>query len=445
MSNPTFNLSIENAHATVESINRFQKQRKGILKKSDVRELVTHLLGLESSNVLDSLVKQARQKQEANSVFHVNGKHKKIEGLLLKRYTNPMQIIDRFRSNPDLKIAIRFWEKFQVQGGYEFKENDWLFAQDLDTAYKMILNWDEIVKFEFRFWKDEEHEELKTRSGGYWFAEFVGDGDEQFLGEDGSNYLCSSEDDAELNYPECTLESVSQNFLEKVIRLRLEQTTTITYDEDDYFKEELIDWFYESYQAQSLSAFKKFILRFQQYLDINELLALSIDVAPTEYVEHLEKMGATSHRETSLLIDAMKTGNTQTCKYLISKGNSLAKLLVPKVEIIEATAFHLIAHIDYESPEYDSLVSNFYSCASELGISINTRDKLGRTPLHHCSIYGSKMNYGKLIALGADPDLVDSQGKKPSELLDERIEKEKQLEEKQRKEMDVFWSSVGFA
>lgn len=94
MSDNGYTISIENVHHTIDKMHRILSTRNIKVKKSDLKELVSDLLGFDTSNVLDFQIKQHKLAHLALCPFDKNGQHRDIDDLVLLSSKKPLDIHD---------------------------------------------------------------------------------------------------------------------------------------------------------------------------------------------------------------------------------------------------------------------------------------------------------------------------------------------------------------
>lgn len=445
MTNDSYTISIENAHHTIEVLHNQLLERHVKIKKSDLKEVISSLLGFETSNVLDAKIKKYKEKQDAQCVFDRLGHHKYVRDLVKKSTKDPLRLYDYFKKHPSFTTFIIFFEDFEAAGGYKFSYGDVLFTRDKYNTIKEMLNWNSVTKIEFKHWKDEWTGEQEVPDGGYWALEFVGDGDEQFLGRCGENYLDSSSDShMRLNSPDMPVEEVTNFFIDEVV-----DQVEIPFSVDDrlrfasYLRDRISENYGETFAANDEQEFIKHIEKFLPYLGINEIVATEVGEAPLAFLKILKNYGA--RFDAPILLDnALFTGDMEICQYLLEQGNRAENLLLCKWSEFNITYFHdRINWID-GAQNKDGLklieaTKKYYISAEKLGISINSVDADGCSVLH----YAARHDYGPLyeffISLGADAKLKNKKGDTPEIILQAAIKQKEESQAEFRSIADIFF------
>lgn len=361
--------------------------------------------------------------------FDNRGKHKDNPDLVLKSIKNPLQLYNYFKKHITHTTVIDFRESCAVTGGYPFQHDDVLFTSDKYSALKTIVNWDEVTTRTFKYWKDEEFEDLRDRDGGYWELSFNGEGDEQYLGDMGDSYLCSSDDENErINAPDADPEDITEYFLNEMLE---GETPFSVLDRDayeEYLKDVIVDYYVETFPENTTEKFRAHVEKFLSYMPIEKIVKIEIGSSPIEQLAILKEYGA-SFRSPDLLLSALNAGCLPTCRYLIDNGNSVEHLF--EKDSHNRVAFYSEAS-DIVDGGTDERAKVFYGTAQELGISIDRVDDDGYSPLHHAAESGKEELYHYLVAIGANTTLKNNNGDTPATILSS-VNKAIEEERKQHK------------
>lgn len=447
MTNDSYTISIENTHHTIEVLHNQLLERHVKIKKSDLKEVISSLLGFETSNVLDAKIKKYKEKQDAQCVFDRCGNHKYARDLVKKTTKDPLRLYDYFKKHPSFTTFIIFFEDFEAAGGYKFSYGDVLFTRDKYSTLKEMLNWNSVTQIEFKHWKDEwtdEHDDPEPE-GGYWSLKFIGDGDEKFLGHCGENYLDSSSDShMRLNSPDIPVEEITKFFIDEIIA-----QAEIPFSVDDgsgfesYLRDCISERYAETLAFKSEQEFTEHVEKFLPYLGINEIVASEVGEAPLAFLKILKQYGA-RFDAPALLDNALFAGDMEVCQYLLEQGNRLENLLSCKWRDFNITYFHDRMNWIDGSQNKDGLklieaTKKYYISAEKLGISINSVDADGCSVLHHAA----KHNYGALyeffISLGADATLKNKKGETSEIILQAAIKQKEESQSEFRSIADIFF------
>ncbi|WP_039912998.1 ankyrin repeat domain-containing protein [Cellvibrio mixtus] len=431
MTEYSYTISIENAHRTIETLHNQLSEQHVKIKKSVLKEVISSLLGFDTSNVFDSKIKKYKERQEAQCAFDHRGHHKDVRDLVLKSIKNPLKLYDYFKKYTGFTTFIKFYEDFEVTGGYRFKENDVLFAKDKYSAIKTALNWDAVTQIEFKHWKDEDFDDLQDQDGGYWLLTFIGDGDEQYLGSFGENYLCSSRDQyAYMNSPDIPLEKITEFFIDEMMRGETPFFLDNRENFDLYLRECISENYGESFSATTENEYVKHIEKFLPYLGIDEIVSMEVGDAPLAFLKILNNYGA-CFDAPALLDNALAAGDLDVCYYLLGQGSSIKNLFARRSKHSDVSYFHdriswFYCIYSADAIEKEKLFEDtkkYYRTAKKLGIPIDSLDNDGCSLLHHAAGYGFGGLYEFFISLGADATLKNKEGKTP-EVIAQAADKE---------------------
>lgn len=447
MTKNSYTISIENAHGTIEALHNRLLERHVKVKKSDLKEVISSLLGFETSNVLDAKIKKYKEKQDAQCVFDRRGYHRYARDLVKKNTKDPLRLYDYFEKHPSFTTFIIFFEDFEAAGGYKFSYGDVLFTKDKYSTVKEMLNWSSVTQIEYKHWKDEwtdEHQDPEPE-GGYWSLKFIGNGDEQFLGHCGENYLDSSSGShMRLNSPDIPVEEITKYFIDEIIA-----QVEIPFSVDDrsgfesYLRDCISERYAETLAFKSEREFTEHVEKFLPYLGINEIVAMEVGEAPLAFLKILKQYGA--RFDTPALLDsALFAGDMEIIQYLLGQGNRLDNLLTCKWRDFNTTYFHdRINWID-GSQNKDGLklieaTKKYYISAIKLGISINSVDADGCSVLHHAASHNYGALYEFFISLGADSALKNNKGETPKLILQAAINEKAKSDAEFRSITDLFF------
>ncbi len=418
MSNAEYTISVANAISTINELHELLSSRELRLKKSDLKEAISSLLNFDSSNELDAKIKELREKQVALSIYGKDGRHKLHRDILLKHFKSPLKAYNFFRKYNCFSTIVIFFEDFELSSGYKYEEGDILFAKSDTKAIKILLDWGKHAKIKYTPYGQDQPKEYFY--DGCWSLEIEGADIEKALGE--HVYLDSHCVKGSFNSPDTPIEIVT----EKLVTILIQGELPFSVNDRKMFDSYLLDWIIDDY-AENYSAVRnekdyiQYIEKYLPYVGIQKIVEMETGDVPIEYLRLLNRYEA-KFDNPKLMISAANSGSLETCGYLLECGNTLDAFYLRSWENSSTIYLHSEACIDTSSGLTESAKS-FYTIVHQLGINIDVKDSTDNTPLHYAANCGNDGLYQHLIFLGADKESRNSEGKTPSELLEERDEK----------------------
>lgn len=442
MTETSYTISIKNAYHTIDTLQQLLSSRQSKAKQSDLKEAISTLLGFDTSNEMDAKIKKHKERQQAQNVFDKCGRHKGISGLVLKNTKNPLRLSDYFKKNRGFTTFLKFCEDMEVTGGYQFKCDDVLIAEDKYRALRMAVNWGAVTQTEFKYWKDEGIEEYQNREGGYWELAFIGEGDEQYLGSHGGSHMCSSGDNgAHINSPDMPLEEVTRFFLDEMIQGDMPFFVDDREGFESYLNDVIGEYYGEIFSAKTEKTFIQHVEKFLPYLRIEEIVSFQVGCSPVSYLEILKEYGALFD-SAELLDQAVAAGDIAACHYLIQHGNSLENLYCNKWQERPSRSYFHDRACWVGGGDMLEDAKRFYITAKKIGVCLDHADEAGCSPLHLAAKYGSDDLYEILVSLDANKDLKNSKGNTPEMILD-AVRQERKRREENRKSSSLFDMAFG--
>jgi len=419
MNNHQHTISISNATATINQIHALLKSRNIDIKKSDCKQLVSQVLNYSTSNELDSDIKQYNLEQKKQNKFDRNGQSKQQKGFMLKNFNSPFKLFNTLNKNPLASAVIGFDEEFHLDGGHHYKEGDYLFAKNKVEAFKLIVQWEANVNFEYIPYDDEDADEVETE--GYWVVSFKGNAEAYF----GDDYYVSTYN---LGH-EINSKDVDKHVLEAyVINEFLDFVQPFFFYSRESLNDYLRDWFDEEYgnnfpENPSEIQYIEYIKKFMPHLGIEEIVRMEVGSSGPDYLKLLKEFGA-DYTDGGLMETAAMTGDIKVCDFLINEGHSIVSIIKSKRET-GLGSFFLNAHCS--GRELSGDIKSFYKIAHHYGIDFNIQDEINRTVLHHCAYRGCEELYQLLISLGANEMIADNSGQTPKQIRKKNISKSDDL------------------
>lgn len=443
MSDQNYLITHKNFYSTNEKLFSSLSSRGIKLKKSDLKEALSALIGFDTSNILDAKLK-------AESHFDKIGRHKFVDNLILHRSKNPLDVFDEINKKKTFDTIIHFSDDFQATGGYQYETDHVLLAKNKYDAVKTILNWDAVTKLEYKYLKDEgpggyliDHEEIKD---GYWLLTLNGEGDQRLLGTYRERYMDSYQLNGEkINHPSTPKETVSKFFIDHIIETTSDQYFFV--EDKTQFQSFLHDWikdfYFDTRKVNDESEFSAHIERFLTYIPIDKIAEMEVDRATIPYIEILHEHGA-DLKKTTLLYNSVCAGNLEVADYLIDKGNDIKGLYsCGGWSDLSGSYYHEESHTygSYDSNRFDK-AKIFYNSIKELGLSMNIQDVDGNTPLHHAAKFDNEKLYDHLITLGADSTIKNCHGESPSVLIEKARKREAEMEKQWESTFDSLFADI---
>lgn len=414
MSEIEYTISIANTNTTINRMHELLCARNIKAKRNDLKEVVSSLLSLDSSNTLDKKLKEYREKQQNQAIYAKNGQHKLNQKILLKSFNNAIQTQKFFDKHRGFKAVAHFYEDFDF--GYKYTENDILFAPNQIDLLKTIFNWEKNAKICYSTYEDDWPREHIY--DGYWSLELTGKEIQPALGENIYASTHSSQDD--INDPNTDIAVVTAELINELVATELPFFIDNRNGFASYLKDCIQEDYAENYKSVSdTKSYIKYIERYLPYLSINEIVSMEVGSVPIPYLDLLHRFGA-RFDEPKLMIKAAYMGSIETCQYLLKHGNSLQNFYHSATSDSSTTYIHDHAYVD-RNARSDKNERMFFEIVKQLEININYPDYDGNTPLHHCAICANEEFYNFLVSLGADPELQNCALETPAQVLKKSI------------------------
>jgi hypothetical protein len=405
-----YTISVTNTNSTINKLHNLLSLRKVEVKKSDLKEALSSLMGFETSNILDSKIKAYEEKQRAQSIYKQDsGQHRIYPDVILKRLNSPLKIYDFFERYKHFQTIISFSENFELPGGFIYKEGDVLFARSLSDALEVLLEWKKHANINYVYYEEDKPEGVQY--DGYWALALEGNEIEAALGE--AVYDDTYFNKSPINNPNSNMEDVKAVLAEFLHSYN----SFLFFDGRKDFREYLRDWievhYADNYFVDSEEEYIKYIEKYLPYLGIGSIVEMEVGTAPIEYLERLKIYGA-QFNEPELMRKAARDGSLETCKYLLNNGNTIEAFYHPTCSYTSTPYLHSEAACERTSYEG---TKSFFRIAAELDINLNRIDEHGNTPLHYAAIYKNKDLYEYLVKLGAKEQLKNHEGDTPKSIL----------------------------